>query len=39
MFEARAVIRPTSQALAAAHRQREYQQCWAGLRKQFTAPA
>ena len=38
MFEARAVIRPTAQALAAPHRQRDYQQCWAGLKKHFTAP-
>ncbi len=35
MFEARAVIRPTRQALDAAHRQRDYQACWAGLRKHF----
>jgi homogentisate 1,2-dioxygenase len=35
MFETRAVIRPTSQALAAAHRQRDYQECWQGLRKHF----
>jgi homogentisate 1,2-dioxygenase len=35
MFEARAVIRPTQQALAAAHRQRDYQACWAGLRRHF----
>jgi homogentisate 1,2-dioxygenase len=35
MFESRAVIRPTSQALAAAHRQRDYQACWAGLRRHF----
>jgi homogentisate 1,2-dioxygenase len=35
MFEARAVIRPTRQALGAAHRQRDYQACWAGLRKHF----
>ncbi len=35
MFEARAVIRPTAQALAAAHRQRDYQACWAGLRRHF----
>ena len=37
MFETRAVIRPTVQALDAAHRQRDYQACWAGLRKQFDA--
>jgi homogentisate 1,2-dioxygenase len=35
MFETRAVIRPTAQALAAVHRQRDYQACWAGLRKHF----
>ena len=35
MFETRAVIRSTRQALDAAHRQREYQQCWAGLEKHF----
>jgi homogentisate 1,2-dioxygenase len=35
MFETRGVIRPTSQALAAAHRQRGYQACWAGLEKRF----
>jgi len=35
MFEARAVIRPTRQAFEAAHRQRDYQACWAGLRKHF----
>jgi homogentisate 1,2-dioxygenase len=36
MFETRAVIRPTQQALEAAHRQRDYQACWAGLQKHFT---
>ena len=36
MFESRNVIRPTVQALDAAHRQRDYQACWAGLRKHFT---
>ncbi|KGO99336.1 hypothetical protein N791_09480 [Lysobacter defluvii IMMIB APB-9 = DSM 18482] len=36
MFESRAVIRPTSQALAAGHRQRGYQACWEGLRRNFT---
>ena len=39
MFETRAVIRPTRQAMEAAHRQRDYQDCWAGLRKRFTPPA
>ena len=37
MFETRAVIRPTAQALAAGHRQRDYQACWTGLRKHFDA--
>ena len=36
MFESRHVIRPTAQALAAAHRQRDYQACWQGLRRNFT---
>ena len=35
MFESRAVIRPTPQAMEAPHRQREYQACWAGLQKRF----
>lgn len=35
MFEARHVIRPTRQAVEAAHRQRDYQACWAGLQKHF----
>ena len=35
MFETRAVIRPTRQALDATHRQRDYQACWAGLKKHF----
>ena len=38
MFESRAVIRPTAQAIEAGHRQREYQACWQGLRKNFSAP-
>jgi homogentisate 1,2-dioxygenase len=38
MFETRAVIRPARQALDAAHRQRDYQACWAGLQKHFAAP-
>ena len=38
MFETRAVIRPTQQALDAAFRQREYSQCWAGLERHFTHP-
>jgi homogentisate 1,2-dioxygenase len=39
MFETRAVIRPAQQAVDATHRQRDYQACWAGLRKRFVAPA
>ncbi len=35
MFETRAVIRPTAQALDAAHRQRDYQDCWSGLSRRF----
>ena len=38
MFETRAVIRPTQQAMDAAHRQRDYQDCWAGLKKHFVSP-
>jgi homogentisate 1,2-dioxygenase len=36
MFETRAVIRPTTQAMAAITRQAAYQDCWAGLKKNFT---
>ncbi|MGH8029266.1 MAG: homogentisate 1,2-dioxygenase [Arenimonas sp.] len=35
MFETRLVIRPTTQALAASHRQRDYQECWQGLQRNF----
>jgi homogentisate 1,2-dioxygenase len=35
MFETRAVIRPTKQALEAPQLQRDYHQCWAGLKKNF----
>ena len=35
MFETRNVIRPTRTAMDAAHRQRDYQACWAGLQKHF----
>jgi homogentisate 1,2-dioxygenase len=35
MFETRAVIRPTRQALESPQRQRDYQECWQGLRKRF----
>lgn len=38
MFETRAVISPTRQALDAPHRQRDYQECWAGLQKNFVPP-
>ena len=38
MFETRAVIRPTLQALQAPHRQVDYQSCWAGLRRNFAPP-
>ncbi len=38
MFETRAVLRPTQQALSAAHRQADYQQCWSGLRAAFQHP-
>lgn len=39
MFETRAVIRPTRQALDAPHRQRDYQACWSGLQKRFDPPS
>jgi len=35
MFETRCVLRPTRQALASPELQRDYQQCWQGLRKHF----
>jgi homogentisate 1,2-dioxygenase len=35
MFETRAVIHPTAQALALPTRQRDYQACWQGLRRHF----
>ena len=35
MFESRHVLRPSAQAVAAAHRQREYVACWHGLKKHF----
>ncbi len=38
MFETRAVIHPTRQALAAPQLQDDYQQCWQGLQKHFQAP-
>ncbi|MGH8042142.1 MAG: homogentisate 1,2-dioxygenase [Rudaea sp.] len=39
MFETRAVIRPTRQALEAPQLQRDYAACWAGLSKHFQPPA
>ena len=38
MFETRAVIRPTRQALESPQLQRDYHACWQGLRKNFRAP-
>jgi len=38
MFETRATIRPSAQALDAAHRQRDYPACWAGLQRRFALP-
>jgi len=38
MFETRAVIRPTRQALESPQLQRDYYQCWQGLKKQFRLP-
>jgi homogentisate 1,2-dioxygenase len=35
MFETRAVIKPTAQAMAASARQANYQDCWQGLKKNF----
>lgn len=35
MFESRHVLKPTAQAVAAAHRQRGYVACWQGLKKHF----
>lgn len=35
MFESRAVLRPTQQALEAPQRQKDYQQCWQGLARHF----
>jgi homogentisate 1,2-dioxygenase len=37
MFETRAVIKPTAQAMAALTRQADYQDCWAGLKKNFVS--
>jgi len=38
MFESRAVLRPTAQALRSPLRQPTYQQCWQGLKRNFVAP-
>ncbi len=38
MFETRAVIRPTAQALVLPELQQDYWQCWQGLKKNFRAP-
>ncbi len=35
MFETRAVLRPTLQAMQAPELQSDYQQCWAGLQRKF----
>jgi len=36
MFETRFVIRPTRQALESPQLQRDYHECWQGLRRQFS---
>ena len=38
MFETRGVLRPVQQAMDAAHRQRDYLDCWSGLKKHFNQP-
>ncbi|HET6632868.1 MAG TPA: homogentisate 1,2-dioxygenase [Rhodanobacteraceae bacterium] len=38
MFETRAVIRPTRQALESPSLQGDYQQCWQGLERRFRPP-
>ncbi len=35
MFESRFVLKPSTMALAAAHRQADYVDCWTGLQKHF----
>jgi homogentisate 1,2-dioxygenase len=35
MFETRTVLVPTAYALASPRLQADYQQCWAGIRKNF----
>ena len=39
MFETRAVIQPARQALESPQLQRDYNDCWQGLKKNFRAPA
>ena len=39
MFETRAVLRPTRQALEAPQLQRDYHECWQGLRRNFAPDA
>ena len=38
MFETRAVIHPTSQAMAAPELQQDYWRCWQGIGKNFAPP-
>jgi homogentisate 1,2-dioxygenase len=38
MFETRAVIHPTSQAMTSRQLQADYHECWQGLEKHFKAP-
>ena len=38
MFETRKVIRPTAQALASPHLQRDYWKAWQGLARHFAPP-
>jgi homogentisate 1,2-dioxygenase len=38
MFETRSVIHPSRQAIESPQLQRDYQDCWRGLRKNFSAP-
>jgi len=39
MFETRAVIHPTRQALDTPQRQLDYQNCWSGLHRRFVKPS
>jgi homogentisate 1,2-dioxygenase len=38
MFETRMVLRPTRQAMDALQLQRDYAECWQGLRRNFQPP-